>query len=881
MLRILLEAHGYEVDDARNGAEAIDKARKAPPDLIISDLLMPVMDGYTLLRTWNTDERLKHIPFVVYTATYVNSGDEKLAHDLGAARFIVKPTEPQAFISQIREVVEAEKRGEPGPTNGRAIDEAVVLKEYSEALVRKLEEKAAQLEAVNRDLADREARLRAIFETEPECVKLIAPDGSLLEMNPAGLRMIEADSLEQVRGRRMYEIVTKEYRKPFRELTQEVFRGGSGILEFEIVGLRGTRRRLETHASALRDATGQVSALLGITRDVTERRHADVQLRESEARVRLSVEAANIGLWDWNLVTNEVDYSPEWKSQIGYREDEISNSFSEWESRVHPEDLEPTLKKTNAYLADPRGRHEVEFRFRHKNGTYRWIYAHGRVVVGTEGKPDRMLGCHIDITQRKQSEEALKKSEERFSAVFKAAPGSMMLFSLPGGHTVEVNDRFTEITGYTREEAIGKTTAELGMWADPTARERFLTMLERDGAVASFEADLRHRSGAIRNGLISGEILTIGNESYLLGVFFDITQLKTAELAKRASEEQYRDLVDHMRDLVCRHDAQGNLLFVNRASAELLGYPPGELVGKNLREILEPGTERPYARYLKTILSKGEASGLMLVRTRSGESRVWEYHNTLRTDGPSIFTVRGLAHDITERQRAEAKLKESRDRLRDLSARLDSAREEEGKRIAREIHDELGGALTALKWDIEGIDKAVSRVANGHELLSVRDKLPAVSGLIDSTIETVRRIAAELRPPVLDDLGLAAAIESQTVQFEQRTGIRCTFASNTTAARLSRERTTAVFRIFQEIMTNVIRHSRAKRVTIKLTERQGWLELRVKDNGRGITDEEKNNTRALGLLGMNERALLVGGEISISGEPGKGTTAVVRVPAGD
>lgn len=171
--------------------------------------------------------------------------------------------------------------------------------------------------------------------------------------------------------------------------------------------------------------------------------------------------------------------------------------------------------------------------------------------------------------------------------------------------------------------------------------------------------------------------------------------------------------------------------------------------------------------------------------------------------------------------------------------------------------------------------------SNGEELQSLRERIPLVTGLIDSTIDTVRRISAELRPPVLDHLGLAAAIESQAAHFEARTGIKCSFASNTDAADLSRERTTAAFRIFQEILTNIVRHAGAKRVSIKLTRSEERLELRVKDNGRGITDDEKNNGRSLGLLGMHERALLVGGNVSIKGAPGRGTTVVLRVPVGN
>jgi signal transduction histidine kinase len=242
------------------------------------------------------------------------------------------------------------------------------------------------------------------------------------------------------------------------------------------------------------------------------------------------------------------------------------------------------------------------------------------------------------------------------------------------------------------------------------------------------------------------------------------------------------------------------------------------------------------------------------------------------------MAILGVTRDITERKQAEGQLRASEEQLRALSARLQSAREEEGTRIAREIHDELGGALTGLKWDLEGIDKVLSGAGNGAKVQTVREKLRYMTGLMESTIDTIRRISAELRPGVLDDLGLVAAIEWQAQQFQTRTGIKYELVARTEALDFDRERATAVFRIFQEILTNVIRHAHAHKVDIELKEHDGYLELRVKDNGRGITEDEKRDARSLGLVGMRERALLVGGEVSISGMAGLGTTVIARVP---
>jgi signal transduction histidine kinase len=234
--------------------------------------------------------------------------------------------------------------------------------------------------------------------------------------------------------------------------------------------------------------------------------------------------------------------------------------------------------------------------------------------------------------------------------------------------------------------------------------------------------------------------------------------------------------------------------------------------------------------------------------------------------------------DITERKRAEEQLHATSEQLRVLSARLRSAREEEAVRIARALHDELGSALTSLKWDLEEIENT-SAIAGSQGSLSVlRAKIATMTSQIDDTINTVRRIASELRPQILDDLGLAAAIEWQAQQFQARTGIICRVDALVDNDGVSQEQATAIFRIFQEALTNILRHAQATRVNVTIAEEEGAYVVEVQDNGRGITEEERTGSRSLGLLGIRERAQLIGGTIDLTGLAGKGTVLTVRVP---
>ena len=226
-----------------------------------------------------------------------------------------------------------------------------------------------------------------------------------------------------------------------------------------------------------------------------------------------------------------------------------------------------------------------------------------------------------------------------------------------------------------------------------------------------------------------------------------------------------------------------------------------------------------------------------------------------------------------ERDRAEREIRNSREQLRNLSAHLQSVREEERTRMAREIHDELGQGLTALKMDVSWLNRRLL-----EEDATFKNKLTSMEEVIDRTIETVQKLSGELRPGMLDDLGLAAAIEWQAEEFQNRTGIKCEVYLSPEETLLNRDQSTTMFRIFQETLTNVIRHARATKVEVRLEEQNGSIVLEVADNGRGITQSEISDPKSFGLIGMRERVYFLDGEVTIVGSPGKGTRIKVTLP---
>jgi signal transduction histidine kinase len=238
--------------------------------------------------------------------------------------------------------------------------------------------------------------------------------------------------------------------------------------------------------------------------------------------------------------------------------------------------------------------------------------------------------------------------------------------------------------------------------------------------------------------------------------------------------------------------------------------------------------------------------------------------------------IKGVIHivrDITQRKESEENLRKSREKLRNLAAHLHSVREEERKSIAREIHDELAQALTALKMDLFWLNKRLP-----EDRCSLLEKITSMSGLIDTTISSVQRISSELRPGLLDDLGLKAAIEWQVEEFRNRTGIGCELNIDGEYDALDGDRAITIFRIFQEALTNVMRHAKASRVDISLFEKNGNIHMEINDDGRGVTEKAISDSRAFGLIGMRERAYHWGGKVQIRGTGDKGTSVKVSIP---
>jgi two-component system sensor histidine kinase UhpB len=350
--------------------------------------------------------------------------------------------------------------------------------------------------------------------------------------------------------------------------------------------------------------------------------------------------------------------------------------------------------------------------------------------------------------------------------------------------------------------------------------------------------------------------------------------LKTRERTLRESQQRYRSVFENTGTATMIIEEDMTISMVNTGWEKLSGYSKKEVEGK------KKWTEFVYKEDLERMEEhhrKRRGKGAQALDEY--EFRFFDRHGNVKDILGKTGVIPGTKGrvvswlDITKRKQAEAELKRSQEELRNLTAHLQSVREEERRSLARDIHDDLGQALTALKMDLSLLTKKFPK-----DQKPLLDRTQAISKLMDTSIETVKRISTELRPGVLDDLGLTAAIEWQAEEFQHRTGITCEVTSDPRDIILDRDRSTAIFRIFQESLTNVARHAQATRVTASLEEKAGTLELKVRDNGRGITKEQISDPKSFGIMGMRERVYPWKGQVKVKSGPGKGTTVAVRIP---
>jgi PAS domain S-box-containing protein len=646
----------------------------------------------------------------------------------------------------------------------------------------------------------------------------------------------------------------------------------------------------EGYYSPLRNEQGDVVGGIAIIRDITARKNAEELANEAHQRLSLHVENTPLAVIEWDKDYRVSRWLPSAERLFGWKAEEvIGKTIDEWKF-VLAEDLEVVYDVGNRQR-EGLDRHSVS---RNRNYTKQGAVLHcewyNSVLYDDCGKLISVLSLVLDVTARKRMEEVMRASEEQYRLLFESNPLAMWVYDLNTLKFLAVNDATVEHYGYSREQFLDMTIEQIRPPEDVPRLRDYLSL-----GSAGFD-----RAGEWRHQKKNGDIITVeitaheldfsGRRAELV-MAVDITERKLAEQSLIESEDRYRDLVDNSHELMCTHDLEGRVISVNPWAARVLGYKQERLVGLHIRDGLLPEYREQFDDYLKQIREKGFARGIMRVQTASGETRFWEYYNTLRTQGVQSPIVRGMAHDITERRQALKREKE---------ARLEA---ESANRLKNEflstLSHELRTPLTAIiGWSRLLIDGDVAPDKQPKALETIARNARFQGQLIDDLLEVSRIITGKLRlefspcdlRPVIE-----AVVES----------LRPTAETKALRVKLLLEPNVALIygdvdrlrQVTWNLLSNAVKFTpRGGEVKVTLQRTKSHVVIAVSDSGKGIQPDflphvferfsqaDGSTTREYGGLGLGLAIVrhlveLHGGEVRAeSPGEGLGSTFVVTLP---
>jgi len=724
------------------------------------------------------------------------------------------------------------------------------------------------------DLTQSQQHFQTLFNWTPSAVGIsTVAEGRFCNVND-GFSRLTGYTREEVIGRTTLElglwVDPLERATVLREILEQGYlHNQEGLLRTK----SGEIRSLMVSVDSIQ--LGSTPCLIYLAHDITERKRAEEALRLA----KFSVDRAADAVYWIDPQAKVLDVNEAASLMLGYSKEELCAMT------VH--DLNPDFQTDMwpGFWAETQRRGTMEFETAHRAKDGRLIPIEVSVnYLSHEGKEYHCAFVR-DITERKRAEEELRRSEAFITSVVENLPNMIFVKDAKDLKFVRFNKAGEALLGHFREVLIGKSDYDLF----PKEEADFFTSKDRQVLEAGSLLDIpeepietKHQGLRILHTRKIPIYDEKGEPQYLLGISEDITNRKRAEEARKESEERYRSIFENAVEGIFQTTRDGKYVEVNPALARMYGYDsPEDLIAAitNIASQLyvDPGRRDEFVRLMQ---EQEEVTGFEALVYRKDGSFIWISENvrTRRDPAGVLVGYEGTVEHITERKLAEARLRTTLDEVRTLSGRLTKVQEGERTRIARELHDELGVGLTCLKIDLSRLHTMVSEGAGAGARKKAGDKIRSMVEQIDTTIASVQRLVTELRPAILDDLGLVAAVEWQCQDFQKRTGIPCICVTSADDIAMEPERATALFRICQEALTNTARHAQATAVTIKLESRSNSLQLVVADNGVGIPDAKLSNRQSLGLIGMKERVALFGGEITIQGHPGKGTTVTACLP---
>jgi PAS domain S-box-containing protein len=796
---------------------------------------------------------------------------------------VKKPPAPRTAHTALRRRAEAQLKAR----KPRARSEADTQKLLHELQVHQIElelqneELRTAREALERALAD----YTGLYDFAPVGYLTLDPSGVIRRANLTAATLLGV-ARSRLLKQRFGRFVVPQGRAAFNALLARFFSTKApeeADVQLQVEGQ--PPRTVHVRTAALED--GQECQV--VLTDLTRRIQMQEELRRSERLFRLAFEESPVGRCLVGADGRIGKTNHAFCALLGRSQQELAGlNFLEI---THPEDRQASAEGVRQLLEGTLVRLDLEKRYLTAEQQTVWASVRVGLLRDEAGSPLHFSVYVQDITERKRAEAALLEREEQLRRSEVLLNHTQRL-SKAGGwewdairQTMVWTEETYRLHGLKSEDFAPGSKEHIRRSAGCYAPEHQATILEafrrcmERGEAYDLEVPFTNAAGRRMWVRTTAEAVWDGDRVVkVLGNLMDITERKQAEEDLRASKARL-EAVFRVVPTGVGIVAHRILIEVNERVLEMTGYSREELVGANARLLYPTEEEYLYVGREKYRQIATHGTGIVETRWRRKDGLVRDVllSSTPLDPADLALGVVFTALDITERKRAEEELAGSRAALRALTARLEAIREQERQNLAREIHDTFGHALTEWKFDLAWLGRRLTEEGLGGRT-ALRRKLAAMSRRAEAEMESVRRIAGELRPALLDTVGLPPAIEWLARDFQVRTRIRSRADLPSVPLALAPTHATALYRVLQELLVNVARHAQARAVDIRLTSGADWLELRVRDDGCGISPRAAANPTSLGLLGIRERVAALGGAVVIRGVRGKGTTATVRLP---
>ena len=621
------------------------------------------------------------------------------------------------------------------------------------------------------------------------------------------------------------------------------------------------RREIHTPDQLEIQAITAAARLAALTIEREERKLA---LQVSEERYARAMRATTDGLWEWNILTGETYLSPRWKQMLGFEEtDQLGKDQESFMSRLHPEDW-PRVQAARKAHFEHRVPYQVELRLCNKNGEYRWFLTRGEADWNEQGEAVRMTGTISDIADRKQAEQALRASEQRFRAVFEQAAVGVAEMDTTTGRFLSVNQRICEINQRSREEMLKLTFSDLTLPEDLPKSLQHMEELKA-GKIRSYNLEKRN---LLPDGTLKWVNLTVApmwlpGEPALrhVAVVEDITERKRVELDYRRELAYNQALVGHTSAFIVVLDLAGRFVHANASFSDTMGYNKKQVIGKTPWEIgLMDAAETALSKERFARLLRGEKNPPTdsRLRTKDGEWRTVELRSTAtcKPDG-TVDRIVVTGTDMTERNRLQQEV------LRVV--------EQEQARVGHDLHDGVGQTMTGIVSLLEALEADL----DGEP----RRQAQRIHELLRQSVSEVRRMSHGLSPTSVKYRGLVGALQllAETVRTNFRTPCHCEVDAS--IAIQNNDIEAHLFRIAQEAVNNALRHGKPSKVKLSLQHvSQTECELRIEDDGAGLKKTKGGQHNGIGVRVMDYRANLIGARLTIKAKPRRGVVVTCRFP---